>query len=292
MKKTIYLLRDGLTQQMEHCQREEIYYIEGNDSIFVPAENTRYVDKTACREWPDLDGEMVLMTPGEAARTELKRYYPDVNFRARKSDFKLLDISPPILFSGRQYHGHLWYVDLAGAYASIYRNLTLDCCWPRGYGDLLLKPVAQRLWNWKVARNSVVGVTRGYQMTGVKGRSVKAVNFHNPFFNPALWHTIQRVLHGIAGLAIRNGAIYVSTDCYIFNNARGYSRVVNYLEGLDFNLHKGDGDGDIRGWGSYSIEGVKGTARLQETNNHIDNIADDKETLKWYEKTVNYLLKN
>lgn len=291
MKKTTYLLRDELNQFSDSLQKSETYYVLGTDSIYVPSLNTRFVDKTVCREWPDRDGVMVEMTPGEAARTELKRYYPDANMRARKSDFKLLDITPPMLFSGHQYHGHLWYIDLAGAYASIYRNLTLDCCWPRGSGTMPLRVVADRLWHWKVARNSVVGVTRAHTMTGVKGKYAKEVKFHNPFFNPALWRTIQAVLHGLAALAVRNSAIYVNTDCYIMTNARGYARVVEFLQGLDFNLHLGDGDGSIRGWSSYSIDGVKGTTRQQITDTKINNLVDDRETLQWYQKMVSYNLK-
>lgn len=288
MNTVKYLMPDELEVICQAFQADNTYYILGTDSVFCPQLKTRYVDKTSTEEWPNLDGEVVLMTAGECARTELKRFYPDCNFRARKSDFKLLDIAPPMYFTGKQYHGPLYYYDLVGAYSSIYRWLTLDCCWPRGDGEMPLMRVADRLKGWKKARNSLVGVTRAYTMVGVKGQHQKEVRFHNPFFNAHLWRTIQAVLHDIASVALRRGAFYISTDCAMFPNRKGYQDTCALLEGTGFELHKGEGEGDIRGWGSYSISGFRGTARTQVTDTPLNNIQADERTLPWFKKLINY----
>lgn len=285
MKQTTYLYKDELETIEKSLQTDEIYYIQGQNSIFVPELQTRYVDITCTREWPNLDGEVVLMTPGEAARTELKRHYPDLNMRYTKRSFPLLDINPPMFYRG-QYYGELFYADICGAYHSIYRHLTIDCVWPRGIGEFPLRPVADRLAIWKVARNSLIGVTRSHLMTGVKGHYVKDVKFHNPYFNPALWRTVQAVLHDIATLAISNGAIYIATDGYIFRQARAYDRFTRVLEDIGFELHKGSGDGSIQGWGNYNINGFKSTKRSNQSFGRLDNINSDGRSLKWLAKII------
>lgn len=284
-RASIYLLPDALEEVRRVLGREETYYLEGTDSIFVPSLNTRYVDQTRCEEWPDIDGVVRSMTAGEIARTELERAFPNTNLRARKSDFKLLDISQPMYYQG-QYHGPMYYVDLRGAYASIYRWLTLDVVWPRGMGEMPLAPVAARLWDNKRARNSLVGTTRNHEQLAIKGRKCWYVHFHNRYFNPALWHTVLTVLHDIAGIALKNGAIYVSTDCYIFKKSRPFVHFCDYLhDALQFDLHVYTGDGHIWGWGSYELPGRKKEHR--ETFQRIAKVQKGNgETVRWIQRYI------
>ena len=55
-----------------------VFMMEGNGSFYVPKIRGKYMVDRIVREWPDLDGEVLPMTPGEAARTELKRAFPDL----------------------------------------------------------------------------------------------------------------------------------------------------------------------------------------------------------------------
>lgn len=282
--KRVYLLPDAFRVNRQTLIDSETYFIDGSDAIFCPMHNTRYIDQTSCDEWPDLDGEVMLMTPGEVARTELTRAFPEAKFRARKSDFKLLDISQPMYFTGHQYHGPMYYLDLVGAYASIYRWLTLDCCWPRGVGEMWLGPVAARLWYNKPARNSLVGLTRTHNLTGVKGKKSTNVHFINRFFNPALWHTVLQVLHDLASRALRYGCIYISTDCYIFRKERDYRKMADYLASLCFDTHRYEGDGHIWGWGSYSLPGRKKQER--HTDTRLFNISGDERSSEWLRRYI------
>lgn len=286
-KKTIALEGSELEKVIRQLVIDKTYYISGSNSIYVPELNTRYINEDTAREWPDIDGEVVLMTPGEAARTELKRLYPDLNNRVRKSEFKLLDISQPMYFKGERYTGELYYYDIVAAYPSIYRWLTADCVWPRGEGQYPLFQIADRLWPWKAARSSLVGISRSHEMLGCKGKTCKWVSYHNPLFNPALWHTVLQILHDIAAYAIGNGAIYISTDCGIFTRERDYRRVVSRLEET-FELHKLQGDGRIDGWGNYSLPGKK-TRATNESRTAIFNVQGEKgETYRWLKKIISY----
>lgn len=283
-KKRVLLLPDAFMAMRDTLVANEEYFLDGADSFYCPSHNTRYIDQTACCEWPDVEGEVIMMTAGEVARTELLRAFPETQLRARKSDFKLLDISQPMYFTGAPYHGSLYYLDLVGAYASIYRWLTLDVAWPRGQGELWLAPVARRLWDNKPARNSLVGLTRSHTLIGVKGRKCTAVHFINRFFNPALWHTVLTILHDLASYALGYGAIYISTDCYMFKREREFNKMLSLLNSLQFDTHRYLGDGHIWGWGSYSVPGRKKAERHTETK--LFNVTGDRRTIEWLRRYI------
>lgn len=286
-KRRLLLYKDEFVTKQAELRASGIFHIVGSDSVFVPRENTSYINYNACREWPNLDGVVEMYTPGEVVRMELERYFPDVKFRARKSDFKHLDIYAPMHYDGSRRDGHFWMYDLKGAYWQFYRYLTLDVAWPRGIGNLWLWDVAERLANWKVARNTLVGVTRAHQISVYRDGSCHWQKFTNRWFNPHLWRTIMELLHETASVALRLGSVYIATDSYIFDNERKARRFVTWLDdnGLDYHNY-GDGDGVISGWGAYSIDGVKGTARDARTTHKIDNVERAKgvETIRWYQK--------
>lgn len=283
MKKNIYLYPDGMENSRKDFQDKGVYFIDSINSLFVPSLNTTYIDVNACQEWANLEGEVVLMTPGMAARTELKRYYPNVNLRARKSDFQLLDISPPAYWLGKPiYAKELYYYDLTAAYHQIYKHLTLDIAFPRGIGEYTLRPIADRLEQWKAARNSLVGITRGHTLTAVKGNKASIIKYHNPYFSPGLWGTIQHVLHDIAHHAVKLGCVYIGTDCYIFNTRRKSDYFREYLITFQMDYHAQSGPGEVTGWGSYQIEGGRKTNRRAVTTTILNNIVGERSaTLKW-----------
>lgn len=286
-KRRELLYKDEFVSKAAELRAADVFHIVGNDSIFVPRENTSYINRNSCREWCNLDGEFTLMTPGEVARCELERYFPEVKMRARRSDFALLDIYGPMHYDGQLRQGVFTMFDLKGAYWQIYRYLTLDVRWPRGVGSLWLWDVANRLEGWKTARNTLVGVTRAHSITVYKGSKLQWQKFTNRWFNPHLWHTIMVVLHEIAAVALRLGCVYIATDSYIFDNDRAAGRFLNWTKEAGFDVHEyGRGEGTIRGWGSYSIDGVRGTARDTRTEHRLDNVDRhmEMETVKWLMK--------
>lgn len=276
------LYPDEIDLLVKDLASHEVFAIVGHDSVWVPSQQTKYVNRTRTRDWPNVDGEVLPMTPGEAAREELKREFPGVSLRARKRDFVHLDISPPILYTG-PHNGDMFYIDLKSAYWQIYQRLALDVCWPRGQGTLMLKPIAARLYEWKTARNSLVGVTRSHQITALKGGRLVWQRMHNPFFNPHLWRHIQEVLHEIAAEAVAHGSIYIATDGYIFTRAKGWWRFRRFLSRHGLHYTEASGFGWVRGWGSYHIEGFKTTKRQNDSVAKIDNLVmpDERRTLKW-----------
>ena len=227
------------------------YFILGQNSIYVPKRREKYIDQSTVTEWPDLQGEIILMTPGEIARTELKREWPDLKrIGWQKPQYPLLDYRWPMHYGG-PYKGGLIYTDLIGAYHQIYSRLWLNTAFPLGYGSLDLLPVAKKLDKHKRARNSLIGITRSTQVTGIKGGKRITLKSHNPWLSPPLWAVVQEVLNEIAFIALQSGAIYVATDGYIHpnkSNHKDFHRMLD-LRGVIYRTH--EGDGEIRGWGNY-----------------------------------------
>jgi hypothetical protein len=225
------------------------------------------------------------MTPSEAARAEIVRHYPTYNNRVRKETFKLLDIAPPMFYSGPRT-GELFYLDLKGAYVQIYQHLWLDQAYPRAMCEYPLWSIAQRLKDWKAARNGLIGLTRSHELYMVNGPRTYFQKYHNRYFNPHLWRQLQGILHSFAEYARQNGAIYIATDCYIFHNVVGFIKMEDMLKSLKMEVHRGHNDGAIYGWGSYSIPGVKSTKMVRRTTQRLNNLEGDYKDLEWFTMLV------
>lgn len=206
-----------------------------------------------CRFWLNLEGQQVLMSPGEAARVELERAFPKlkrVGWNA--AQLPLFDWRWPMLFTGPQ-KGKGCYVDLVGAYHQLYKRLWLDCAFPCGYGTLDLWPVAQQLMSWKSARNALVGICRSREVMGVKGFKTVALVTSNPYLSPNLWATIQAILNEIAFFAESLGACYIATDGYIFPEVSQANLFKERLYDWGLGFRSTTGSFDIRAWGSYQF---------------------------------------
>lgn len=233
----------------------KVFFIAGTCTMYVSAINTKYLIKKACKLWPDQDGNLVYMPPGEAARAELDRAFPNIKRVGWSRGHAILfDKRPPIKHSG-EAHGHMVYVDLVGAYHQIYRHLWLDAPYPRAVnGHYPLWAVARRLEEWKVARNSVIGVTRNRHVVAMRGTRRISLSVKNPYLSPFLWATVQGILHWIAGVAVTMGAIYVNTDGYVFLGSDSSDAFIRFL--IDHRLSstvRAAGEGHIRGWNCYKI---------------------------------------
>lgn len=263
-----------------HLVQTATYFISGSNSMYVPSLKLRYINESVCRMWPDDVGMSVAMTPGQAARTELSRQFPGlrrVGWRAGM--VRLFDARPPMHYSGA-HHGDMVQIDLRSAYYQVYRLLWLNIPYPRGFGTLALMPVAERLKEWKAARNAVIGLCASRSAIGVKGPTRYTLRTQNKFLSPGLWASVQDMLHAIAAVALWSGALYVNTDGYIFYDRSPWLEFTEWLTDLGFAWEfKGIGEGHITGWNSYRV-GDRQTAvyrlKLEVRQNEYTNIRTNK----------------
>ncbi len=257
---------------MSHLQDEGTYFLAGTNSIYVPSGKRRYLDKSVCKPWPDLDGQTRLMPPGEAARTELLREWPHLKKVGwRPGQQVLFDWRSPMAYTG-PYAGYMIYVDLDAAYSQIYSKLWLDTSYPRGYyGRYPLAAVAERLKVWKVARNSLVGLVRSREGVAYRGTKRIRIKMQNRFLSPGLWATTQNILHWIAAKALDCGAIYLNVDGYIFPGVEWefVEEFTTWLSGHGIKWSvRGEGLGEIVSWNNYQIGPLRTQAhRLGLTHN-------------------------
>lgn len=268
---------------------QKIPFILGNSTVYVMRYKSKFLDKKACFKWPDDTRTPLLMTRGEAAKTELEREFPNIKRVGWwGSDIGLMDKRPPMHFGGA---GHFdgFYVDLKAAYHTLYSKLTLDVRYPRGIGNKPLWLLAKRVKDDKRVRNAIIGVVTGrYVSMGTKEGKVIQVKSRNKFLSPPLWATLQDILNDIATLAYNMGAFYINTDGYIFKDRAG-AEFAELLKSLGLQVHYYQAEIDIRNWGSYKIGNVKTTeiykrGMLPVTNPIIWSDIDHSEgrTLAWW----------
>lgn len=281
--KRIYVNRDTMQVIYKRLVEEGTTFIDSVSSLYVPSLKVKYVDTDTTELWPDLLGEFIPMTPGEMARTELERYCGKPNVWYKKESLSLLEIPPPNYFDGNRREGKLWYVDLQGAYHQIYSELTLDCAWPRGVGQLLLRGVGERLRDKKTARNAVVGISRNRHITMFYQGGFVEKPFYNPWFNPGLWRHIQSILHEIACFAVERKCCYVATDGYIFTDPFNFGYFLQYLDDIGFKYKTLNGKGYIHGWADYKV-GSKETKFKRDSCNSLDNLVKGEDTVRWFKR--------
>lgn len=240
-----------------------IWHVIGAHSISVPSMQTKIVVLSVCKPWVGLDGREVLMTPGEAARVELERAFPDLKRVGWPGPLiKLFDKRVPYHFTGPISRRELFYVDLEGAYYQIYRCLALDTCYPCGRGLLSLAGVGEALKPWKQARNSVIGVCRSRSATGIKGGRVHRLSTSNRYLSPSLWATVVGVLQHLAAIAVGTGDCgYINTDGYIFQSEDSFDFFTSLLRAWGIAFHTQRGEGEVTGWGCYEVGGKRAGRR-------------------------------
>ncbi len=269
---------------MSHLKAERTYFIAGSHSIYVPLGRLRYIDKSVCKPWPDLEGQLRLHSPGEAARTELNREWPDLKRVGwPPGAISLLDWRSPMIYTGQQV-GPMIYIDLTGAYSQIYSLLALDTSFPRGYyGRYPLRDVADRLKIWKSARNALIGIVRSTEAVAYRGEKRIRLKTKNKFLSPPLWATVQAILHWIASEAIKHGAVYVNVDGYIFPTG-AWEFVEDFLYFLSDNgilwSIRAQGEGEIVSWNNYRVGSTRTQAHklnLKHKSRSFSNVIDNDE---------------
>ncbi|KKM92184.1 hypothetical protein LCGC14_1221030 [marine sediment metagenome] len=256
MNKRVISARE-LRTVMDHLKRQSIYHTLGSSSIYVPSTQTKYMDKAVCRPWENWEGDRVMMMPGEAARTELKRAFPDLERVGWNGPhISLFDARVPLYYEGPTV-GEYTYIDLKAAYWQLYRRLWLDVAYPCGvYGKYPLAGVAERLKDWKAARNALVGLVRSREVVGVKGTHRYTLATRNNFLSPCLWATVMSLLHWVAYEALSYGAVYINTDGYIFPTSKlqQLDGFMQFLIDREINFEiRTSGKGEIVSWNNYQI---------------------------------------
>lgn len=232
-----------------------VYVVAGGSSFSIQKPKMKYMDQARVRDWPDLEGEVYRMMPGEAARFELKRAFPNVKRVGWRGPAKqLFNLRWPTYCTELgEFEGY--YLDIKAAYWQIYRNLWLNVSYPCGIGSLSMRPVADRLENWKVARNGVIGIVRSMSMRAyTRGRAVKIFP-DNAFLSPHLWATVQQTLHSLARVAESCGAAYCMTDGYLFTSRSGAKVFMDMLDDYEIAYRWAAGKIIIRGWMNYAAPG-------------------------------------
>ena len=248
-----------MTQVREKYIKDGTFFIKGTHSTWVPKYQVKYLARSVVKPWPDVEGLVLPMTPGEAARVELKRQFPGLKRVGWPgAQVRLFDWRWPMYFK-RPYEGYIYYYDLSAAYWQIYRMLWLNVAFPRGFGSLDLLPVATRLEHWKEARNAVIGSIASRKTQAVKDGRVINLSTQNNFLSPNLWATVQAILNEVASVAKDCGAIYCLTDGYFIPasaNPEGFGR---YLTEWRFRYKLIKTMGNVKGWMSYSLENGRTT---------------------------------
>lgn len=251
--------KDDMNKHRKQLFKEGVFHIRSNHSTYIPSRRQKIMLDKVTKDWLDLDGVFVPMTPGEAARTELKREFPGLKRVGwRGADVKLFDWRWPMFFK-RKCNSHGVYIDLVSAYLQIYEKIWLDITFPGGFGTLDLFPVARRLEKWKLARNAVIGMVSSRRSSATKDGKYLSISTQNNFLSPHLWASVQACLHELALLAEYHGAVYCMTDGYLFENGGDAEEFEIALLMLGINYRKITGHVDVRGWQSWSMEGVKST---------------------------------
>ena len=271
---------------VEELSRRGVWFTLGLSVVTCKALGVRAIDVNVARTWPNLSGELEPMSPGQAAKTELSRAFPGLKRVGWHRDhIRLFDWRSPMHFN-EPYQGSGVYIDLKAAYCQIYRNLWLDTPFPRGVGTLSLTPVADRLQDWKAARNAVMGVIKNRTITGCRSGKRQEISVTNHFLSPGLWATVQAILHAVASQALEYGAIYVNTDGYMFPD---YEKTLGFLDFLnDHNLKheiRDSGAIDLKGWNNYQVGRTStGLYRMERSlpSGKVCNIRTD-DSKKWLE---------
>ena len=266
--------KDELDEIMQIYRDENIYFVGGGVSIFVPSEQTKYMVNTATRPWPDLDGEFLPMTAGEAARTELRREYPDHKRTGFTGNhMKLFDFAPALHHTGT-YQGEMYHLDISAFYATVLRRFCIDDRYPRGKGYKPLLNVMDRLWHWKGARNAIPGIIRSKTIQAFKDGRIIEVRANNSWLAPSLWANIQAVSHDIACYALMHGCIYIATDGYIFPSIQGGQEFELWLNSYGFQSRGNGGYGEIKRWGAYSspLKETKSFRKAVKYEHHFSKI--------------------
>jgi hypothetical protein len=292
----IYLSCKGLKNLYKEFRENEIPFRIAKrgiaNSIFSIPQQIKFINEEATKELPNpITGEIDKFLSGEYVKLSLKSIYPKFN---QKKLYKLYEANAPMWYCGKFTNQEMVYIDIKSCYYQLYRKLWLDTTEPFAKPPLQipLKSLAEQLFFWKSARNSVLGYLASNSICIVRGSKWQYVNVQKSkdFFNPNLLGIVNLMLHEIATIALKNGCCYVNTDGYFFPKKTNYVEFMRYLDNLKIDYRAIMGEGNIIKFGSYSIKGIalRGDEIEKSTKNydkivqfHIDNIVSEIQIKKF-----------
>lgn len=184
-----------------------------------------------------------------------------------KHCLQYLDIPQPLYAEPQPEGTFLIYADIKSCYYDIYRRMPFDFFW-NGFvptwGEVWFKDfLPPKLKDFKIVRNSLVGVLRVRTSSKVHNSKVVCTGNRNVLLSPCHWGFMAELLHYFANLALECGAIYYNTDGAIFLKREDYERWKTYMEYFGFTTSiKAEGWGWVDYPGCYKVGTLGQTRRL------------------------------
>lgn len=179
----------------------------------------------------------------------------------------LLEIPQPLYCNPVDYAEELIYVDVKACYYKLYSNLPVFLFYwglrPIS-GDIRFRDVLpSNLQDYKLVRNSLVGVLRATRSTRVRDYKIHSYPNRNKFLSPCHWGAMAELLHYFAAQAVACNCIYYNTDGAIFRTEEDATNwAVKMSEwGMETSI-KGRGAGRVSAIGNYHIAGMNTSNRL------------------------------
>jgi hypothetical protein len=243
------------SQQLQQLLSNSDYNgsIVGSGSLFSPRHQTSYVLETEALNGYPLTAPAVARAIIEKKLRALgRKTYP------RPKDWEGWELHSHPLYC-KPAKGEFTYLDIKGAFLTLYSKLPaiphgttrgMNCAPP-----WLAEFLPADLHNWKLVRNSLVGVWRSCTVTRLSDGGLSKQTRYFPTTNYYAWQWIQKALHYFAGLALQHGAIYIYSDGYIFPLTADFEGFQEKLASLGIETkEKARGKGEVRAVGSYKIE--------------------------------------
>ena len=163
--KTVYLSLDEWNDKLKFFSGEG-YWINqpknGNSTFTIQGQgyHTKFINIEKCREFTLPNGYSDLYLAGQAARKTLEHFYI-YGYQARKG-YRDRRKKPPnwVIEFCEDTEGS--YFDFVSAYWFIARRISLDSLYPDSLhvkSNMPLNEPLDWLYNWKEARNALVGLT-------------------------------------------------------------------------------------------------------------------------------------
>lgn len=196
----------------------------------------------------------VPQTPPEIARDYLRAKYLEYRRHTQSQFAAINEARSAPRYAQPGVYRDMAYVDLRAAYWSIIQAVgwDVDYCPGRWIGKRSTNedfPIPDH----KLARNCLVSAGLITPSTVWTGEKIKNFTGHNPLVNYDIWALCQDVLHALATLALKAGAVYVHTDGYIVPEKHAELLREEIAEwGIESKV-KGRGNAAIYAVGCYKI---------------------------------------
>lgn len=172
------------------------------------------------------------------------------------------------LYARKGVYENMAYVDLKAAYWSIVKIVGWDVDYypgrwlgKRSENDDF--PVPEN----KIARNSLVSTTLLNPTHIWTGEKLELIKAHSMYVNYDLWSCVMDVLHAIATIALKAGAVHIHTDGYIVPMKHANLLIEEIHRWGLHAIIKDEGDAAIKGVGAYRI-GKRATKKVYHFTPH------------------------